>query len=1765
MKDTKDQEPVDTQTPHSEGETHESQLLLVGIGASAGGLEALRALVSNLPHESRMSYVIAQHLSPTHPSMLVQLLSRETTLSVVEIRDSVEPAPNIIYITPINKNIRIEDGKLRLSDPFKHALPKPSVDYLFKSMADEYGENAIGIILSGTGSDGAHGVRAIKGAGGFLFAQDEASARYNGMPRAAVETGCVDMVLSPEKIASELGSIAQLSSRGAPFPGKSEHLLPVFERILGLVRARTRVDFLNYKDSTIQRRMRRRMVACHVETMEEYEQFLNSHPDEIERLAQNLIISVTSFFRDRDAFRSLDDTLGQIIKSKRPQEEIRIWVPGCATGEEAYSMAILLAERLTGDLNQFKIQIFATDIDGPALSRARKGVFHVSSMVDMDPRLISRYFSLSGDTYQIVKSLRDLLVFARQDLVSDPPFLHLDLISCRNVLIYFNSTLQAKVLEIFHYGLKSRGFLFLGRSESITQREELFESVHVRWKLFRRREVATRYRLQFQGNTVASTPDKTERTRARTRQGLLERMQSVAMANYLPPGVLVDKGLQLRQVMGDVSRYLHIPSGEPNFAISSLARRELRVTLHGLLIKCQRQRQVVRSHPIHLEDIQGLIRVAVHPVPADEGSEDCYLVCFESVQDTLSGVASNAPSGNIEPRVMELEEELTATREHLQTVIEELETSNEELQSLNEELQSSNEELHSTNEELETSNEELQSTNEELTTVNEELQVKTSELAESNSALENIKDCLIQALVLLDEQLRVTLFNPVAARVLGLTVQDIGQTLTGLPLRLNIPNLRNYLLDAVRDSRSITVSVPGERSYLMAVQPYYALHRMVKGVIVTLFDNTDIKRIEQLQRDGEQRIITLLHNSPLMTVVLDPQSTIMFANPEFKKYFNLGDTEVVGHVLPALLTPERAAALTTLAGHVLTSLQTRIEEIRLFSQQGETIFLCNAFAILNQDGSLYGICIKGQDITNLKTVEKRLKESERFSRAIIDALSEQICVLDETGQIIAYNSAWEQFATENAPTVDAHLLSGNYLDVCERANPETDPEANLFAQGIRQVLSGEFQEFSLEYPCHAPELKRWFIGKVTRFQGDGPVRLVVAHENITQRKEAELRIQDNERLLNTIVNSTPDIIFQKNREHQLMMVNQSMANLLGFPIEKILGHTDRELGIPDGLVLGDTERGHRGYWNDDDQVFHTGETVIIPNDPVISRGELRIFHTIKTPIRSQQGEIIGLLAYGRDITERTEAEELVKDRAIRLRAIFDMVPDGIIITDERGQIEGANPAAEVTFGYTAHELMGMSLMQLISVSNQELDSGTELLPSQPSKEFTRQLTVSREVIGRRRSGVRFPVEMAISQTELPTGKRLNTAILRDITRRKETEGELRRARDLAEQANRAKSNFLSQMSHELRTPLNAILGFAQLMEADRGQPLLPRQRENTQQILKAGWHLLELINEILDLAKIEAGHIDLTIEPVSLSDLVSICEEMIIPMAGNRGIRVENLLPKASLTVLADRTRLRQMLINLLSNAVKYNRHDGQIFIELLSAEPERIRIGIRDSGVGISSEDMKRLFQPFVRLGTKSHQEDGTGIGLVITKRLAELMGGRVGASSELGVGSTFWIDLAMAQTSDGNRADKTDLPLLDTPPSLQRTPHVLYIEDNHANFDLLRHLLELYTGIALLRATTGTEGLALAHAHKPDLIMLDIGLPDMNGFEVLKKIQEDPDLAAIPVFALSANALPAEVQRGLQAGFTQYFTKPIDLQLLLRELKSLLKLEDERSSIPT
>jgi two-component system CheB/CheR fusion protein len=465
---------------------------IVGIGASAGGLEALSLLLPSLPKNLGLSYVVVQHLSPTYRSMMSQLLGRETTMPVRDIEDSMSPEPNTVYITPPNRNLTLLDGHFRLVEPAKESLPKPSVNRFFASLAEEIGESTIGIILSGTGSDGAAGIHAIKAAGGFTFSQDPETAKYSGMPQSAIDTGSVDWILPPENMGAEI-SLIVLNRGLIPVATQAASAPATLKTLLGKVRSRTKVDFSQYKEPTLWRRIERRMAANHVSTLHDYLQVVDQTPVELDKLCKDILISVTAFFRDTDAFARLDKVVADILASKQPGDDIRVWVAGCATGEEAYSLAILFSERLGAAFDQYRLQIFATDIDLDAMARTR-GVFAASSLAHMDRGRIRANFTPHGDRYEINKNLRDVVIFARQDLVQDPPFLRLDLVSCRNVLIYFQSELQARLLSVFHYALNPGAYLFLGKSEGIFQQEALFGVVDKDGRLYRRHGVSARCR-----------------------------------------------------------------------------------------------------------------------------------------------------------------------------------------------------------------------------------------------------------------------------------------------------------------------------------------------------------------------------------------------------------------------------------------------------------------------------------------------------------------------------------------------------------------------------------------------------------------------------------------------------------------------------------------------------------------------------------------------------------------------------------------------------------------------------------------------------------------------------------------------------------------------------------------------------------------------------------------------------------------------------------------------------------------------------------------------------------------------------------------------------------------------------------------------------------------------------------------------------------------------------------------------------------------------
>jgi len=995
---------------------------LVGIGASAGGLEALSTLIAALPTDLGISYVVLQHLSPTHRSMMVQLLGRETAMAVREVEHGSQPEPDTVYVAPASRNVILKNGCFVLIEGPREAMPRPSVNVFFTSLAAEKIEDAIGVVLSGTGSDGAAGLRDIKAGGGYTFAQDPQSAKYAGMPQSAIDTGCVDWVLPPDGIANEIAIIAR-SHGSVAVAAKPPAAATALKKLLMKVKQQTRIDFSGYKEGTLWRRIERRMAAQHITHFSDYQTLVESNPEELEHLGKDILISVTAFFRDPDSFAVLRTLLRSLLQTKQPGDEIRVWVPGCATGEEAYTIAILIAEALGPHTSQYRVQIFATDIDLNALTVARKGSYAESALADLEPGLVVRYFQKVGTRLEVARHLRDMVVVARQDIIQDPPFLRLDLVSCRNLMIYLQNDWQAKVLATFHYGLNPGGLLFLGQSEGIFQQESLYDVVDKSARVYRRKAGESRM-------TVPSfrLPDSAERQSLPSAQPDAERrLLEAAVRRYVPASILINNAFDILQMHGEVSQYLSVVAGKPNFNLQHLLRREMRADLQ--LLQHQAEHKLVsafgRRHSVKTVDGPREVRIVVHPL--EQGvSRPLFLVCFEQLQpaDTLGTEGEALPSGEQGRNVRELEDELMSTRERLQTVIEELETSNEEMQALNEEVVAANEELQSANEELEAANEELQSTNEELTTVNEELQVRTGEVADTLNDLENIQNSVGFPILVFNEHLGLSRFNSPAAALFSLSSASIKQPMSMLRLPLGMQDFSPFVREAIDTNRPVEAPVfSNERHYLIHASPYDTKVRGSRGAIVVMLDDTERLAAEREVRKSREMLLAIMNNSTSIITLKDLSGRYEFVNRKFETFFDVDADKVLGKtdmkVLPRKLADDfRAKELDVVRQRTAQEFEDHI----VFPSQSDRYLNSIRFPLLGEDGAVYGVCTQSIDVTDRKRAEDQL----RLAARVFDRAGEGIVVTDAKQVVLTVNEAFTQvtgYTAEEAIGSNPKLLS----------------------------------------------------------------------------------------------------------------------------------------------------------------------------------------------------------------------------------------------------------------------------------------------------------------------------------------------------------------------------------------------------------------------------------------------------------------------------------------------------------------------------------------------------------------------------------------------------------------------------------------------------------------------------------------------------------------------------------------------------------------------
>lgn len=965
---------------------------VVAIGASAGGLDALEKLVAELPADTGAAFVVIQHLSPDHKSMMASLLSRHTSMPVHMVESDTLIAPNQVFLIPPGALMHTDGRMLRLRPKSPRSLTLP-IDVFFQSLATHHGRHAVGVVLSGTGSDGTRGAGAINEAGGFLLAQAPDNAKFDGMPRSVIATGLVDAILPVEQMAQRIVAHVRkqsLPARDDESPARATGLTigadAALSGILHLLLQMGGINFEDYKPGTVMRRIERRIVVQQVGSIEAYLGLLNQDRAEVLALRRELLIPVTSFFRDTEAYEALaSQVIAPLVASKEAGQTIRVWCAGVSTGEEAYSIAMLFLEAFEQAKRWPTLKIFATDVEQVNIEAASMGTYPESIVAEVSPQQLERFFVRKGSSFVVKNELRQCIVFARHNLLADPPFTKMDLVVCRNTLIYFRSAAQDKALRRMQYALGSKGYLFLGSSESLGELQRDFQTLSVRHKIWQVvRPTALPLDLA-RGATAGGHLLSGHARRAGAASGQRVHHPSVVERGYAtllkafapPPAILLNASHELVHSYGDVQRFLRIREGLASLDVHRILPDALVPVAAALLFKCSRENAPVGSDLIRLPepgDADGRprgtpVRLCAWPVGEHDGQR-FTLLSFE-VAPGGESAAQPAPvdvQSEHAERIKVLEHELAATRESLQATIEELETSNEELQATNEEMMSSNEELQS-------SNEELQSVNEELNTVNAEYQEKIEILNRVNADLDNLIRVASDCTVFVDEKLQLTRYTPQATQIFRIRPGDLGRPLDDLAHTLDYPGLMHDLRSTLAQEQPLEVSRTGAqgRHYLIKMQPYRVPSSSVRGVVLSFTDTTSLR-----------------------------------------------------------------------------------------------------------DAS--------------------------FLQSVLDALAENVAVLDPQGSITMVNRAWLAFASENgAPAPTCSGIGVNYLAVCEACAGADAAYAQRAAAGLRAVLAAQQEHFSMEYPCHSATQERWFVMNVSCLRGADGARLgaVVSHVNISAWRQGQ--------------------------------------------------------------------------------------------------------------------------------------------------------------------------------------------------------------------------------------------------------------------------------------------------------------------------------------------------------------------------------------------------------------------------------------------------------------------------------------------------------------------------------------------------------------------------------------------------------------------------------------------------------------------------------------
>ncbi len=1673
--------------------------LVVGVGASAGGLEAFSTLLKAVADVRGMTFLLVQHLDPTHESLLADILKSKSGLAVVEAGHGVQLAEDTIYVIRPGTAMAVEDNRIVLSVPqLIHGIRLP-VDHLFKSLAREYGTQAVGIVLSGAGSDGSAGVREIHNGGGFTIAQDLRSCSQAGMPQSAIGTGAIDLVLDSEAMPAALERFARIppETRAAPPPAEDtdvdEETLPAsavskdgLSRLAALLEAHSRFDMRVYKEATVSRRVRRRMLLGGIDDFNDYLNQLQASDKERYALQRDLMISVTDFFRDEDAFAELRmRVIAPIVESKQSGETIRVWVPGCATGEEAYSIGMEFLDAINAQSKHLSLQIFATDIDTEALAFARSGIYASSVAGNISPDRMRTYFeSFDQRGYHVRPLLRDRISFAVHDLAKDPPFFRMDLICCRNLLIYLRPEAQEDVINGLHFALSPDGYLFLGPSEALGRQAELFSAESKKWRIYQKvgdsRQMPRRQRRRYEGRVRQTSRPIThaaEKTALRSDSTTSivgdDALRRGVIAALVPPTLVLSAEGDILFMHGELRPYLRFPEGnEPRLNIASIVSPELATRTRGAIYTCRKERRtVVTLSGIGSEENQQ-IRITANP--CSEIGDGAVVLSFETVSAKDSAAPGDAPTSHSE-LASHLESELVATQEDLRTTAEELDTASEQLRSSGEEATSMNEELQSANEELEATTEELRSLNEELTTVNAQLRERIEQVGQSHDDLSNFMSSTKIATLFLDERLNIKRFTPAAEALLTLDSNSVGQFIGDIARDALQNELQDESLAVLDDfsSRVREIRLDDGRCLTREVLPYRTRDRHIKGVVVTFVDISDLKEASNLlsirQRQSSEVAQLGLHalQNPDLQNFMDETVRVVqkVLNADFTKILELqpGGKRLflrsgIGWEEGIVGEATVSTGLESQAGFTLRA----SDAIVVDNLQKEKRF--NAPAILAKHSVISGISCPiryGDGVYGV--IGAHTRDERSF-------LPEDADFVQSVASIIGYAVSQEQTRVRLAAEADVAAILAKVQPLDAMFSKVLDAILKIVDGGVGEVWWPDAGKKLLD--CRYLQVSGSFNRSVVR-------------EQFSSRT-----FTPGEGLIGTVFSSATANWLTEFADPAMFVRNQ------------IAGKLGLKSAIAFPLVAGTEILGVVAVYAQ--RRFFANQSL------------LRSFETL--------GRFIG------DYIDRKDIESQVH----HLAAITRSSHDAILSYDFRGVIREWLGGAESLYGYTAKEMVGQPLDVLVPESRR--DELYAVIKRIKSGEVIDPLDTPRL----NKDGSIFEVSSRCSPILNANGDIIAMSSTdRDITAQKRAERDLR-------DADQQKDQFLAMLGHELRNPLAALHSAAALLQVSEGDS---RTVKRTQEIIeRQTHHMSKLLDGLLDISRIVQGQIVLDRKIIDLSE---ICLQVLMDVenrAQKRELRLSKMIPAAPVWVNGDPVRLTQIFENLVSNAINYSENGGSIAVELRT-KSGYAELRVVDTGIGIDADFMPHIFEVF-RQGTRSldRSQGGLGIGLALVKSLVERHHGTVEVSSGgVGKGADFTIWLPL---SDG-KPEEVSETLSEPPVALA----ILLIEDNEDSAEMQKQVLTLL-GHKVWIAPTGKEGIQLARLKAPDLIFCDLGLPQgMSGYDVATYLRADAELSHIPLIALSGYGSPEDKRKAAETGFDEHLTKPVGIQAMQRVIGGVAK----------